>query len=51
MPGQRLMVFVSPGFIRTVRKQGGGDLLDRANRAGIVINSIDARGLHTPGCW
>jgi VWFA-related protein len=47
MPGQRLMVFVSPGFIRTVRTQGGGDLLDRATRAGIVINTIDARGLYT----
>jgi VWFA-related protein len=48
MPGQRLLVFVSPGFILTVRTQGGGDLVDRANRVGIVINTIDARGLYTP---
>jgi VWFA-related protein len=48
MPGQRVMVFVSPGFLLTVRTQESGDLVDRANRAGIVINTIDARGLYTP---
>jgi VWFA-related protein len=48
MPGQRVMVFVSPGFLLTKYTREGGDLIDRANRAGIVINSIDARGLYTP---
>jgi len=48
MPGQRIMVFVSPGFLLTVHTREGGDLIDRANRAGIVINTIDARGLYTP---
>jgi VWFA-related protein len=48
MPGQRIMVFISPGFILTSHTHEGGDLVDRANRAGIVINTIDARGLYTP---
>ncbi len=48
MPGQRVMVFISPGFILTTYTREGGDLIDRANRANIVINTIDARGLYTP---
>jgi VWFA-related protein len=48
MPGQRVMVFVSPGFILTVDTRQQGDLVDRANRAGVVINTIDARGLYAP---
>jgi VWFA-related protein len=48
MPGQRVMVFVSPGFVVTTYTREGGDLIDRANRANIVINTIDARGLYTP---
>jgi len=48
MPGQRVMVFVSPGFIVTTNTREGGDFIDRANRANVVINVIDARGLYTP---
>jgi VWFA-related protein len=49
MPGQRVMVFVSPGFIVTsMLSLEGSSLVDRANRAGVVINTIDARGLYTP---
>jgi VWFA-related protein len=48
MPGQRIMVLVSPGFLVTVQTHESGDLVDRANRANIVINTIDARGLYTP---
>jgi VWFA-related protein len=48
MPGQRVMVFVSPGFILTLETREQGDLIDRANRSNIVINTIDARGLYTP---
>jgi VWFA-related protein len=48
MPGQRIMVFVSPGFILTLQTREQGDLIDRANRSNIVINTIDARGLYTP---
>jgi VWFA-related protein len=48
MPGQRIMAFVSPGFIPSTLWSEISDLLDRANRSGIVINTIDARGLYTP---
>jgi VWFA-related protein len=49
MPGQRVMVFVSPGFvITTMLTSDSSSLIDRANRANIVINTIDARGLYTP---
>jgi VWFA-related protein len=49
MPGQRVMVFVSPGFIvTTALNLDSSSLIDRANRANIVINTIDARGLYTP---
>ncbi len=48
MPGQRVMVFVSPGFIPTTLWSETSDLIDRASHASIVINTIDARGLYTP---
>jgi VWFA-related protein len=48
MPGQRIMVLVSPGFIVTRTMETSSDLVDRANRANIVINTIDARGLYAP---
>ena len=48
MPGQRIMVFISPGFMLTTDTRQQGDLIDRANRAGVVVNTIDARGLYVP---
>jgi VWFA-related protein len=48
LPGQRIIVFVSPGFVLTNSTREGTSLIDRANRANIVINTIDARGLYTP---
>jgi VWFA-related protein len=48
MPGQRIMVLVSPGFIQTTLQSEAYDLVDRATRGGIVINAIDARGLYVP---
>lgn len=48
MPGQRIMVFVSPGFIPSSLWSETSGMVDRANRAGIVINTIDARGLYAP---
>ena len=48
MPGQRILVFVSPGFILTMGTRQQGDLIERANRSNIVVNTIDARGLYTP---
>jgi len=48
MPGQRKMVFVSPGFILSTLLAERSDLIDRATRAGVVIDTLDARGLYTP---
>ncbi len=48
MPGQRVLVFVSPGFVLTLETREQGDLIERANRSSIVINTIDARGLYAP---
>jgi VWFA-related protein len=48
MPGQRIMVFISPGFIRSTLWTELNDLVDRALRSKITINTIDARGLYTP---
>jgi len=48
MPGQRLLVYVSPGFDLTdgVVPHNWG-FIERAIRAGVVVNTIDARGLYT----
>src|SRR5271154_3273048 len=48
MPGQRIMVFVSPGFIPSTLWLEFNGVIDRATKANIVINTIDARGLYTP---
>ena len=48
MAGQRLLVYVSPGFVLSdmVSPDSWG-LIERAVRAGVVVNAIDARGLYT----
>jgi VWFA-related protein len=48
MPGERVMVLVSPGFIPSTLWTEISSLIDRANRAKVVINTIDGRGLYTP---
>src|SRR5882762_4044787 len=48
MPGQRVLVLVSPGFIASTLQSDASEMVDRATRANIVINTIDARGLYTP---
>ncbi|GAC1671555.1 MAG: hypothetical protein PVS2B2_03060 [Candidatus Acidiferrum sp.] len=48
MPGERVMVLVSPGFLMSTLTLDESALVDRANRSNIVINTIDARGLYTP---
>lgn len=49
MPGRRVMVYVSPGFVLPdgVMPDDWG-FIERAVRAGVVVNTIDARGLYTP---
>ena len=48
LPGQRVIVLVSPGFILSTLQYEASDLVDRATRANIVINTIDARALYVP---
>ncbi len=42
------MVLVSPGFLLTTQNLEMSAVVDRANRASVVINTIDGRGLYTP---
>lgn len=47
--GQRTMVFLSPGFYVGITRQAAlNDALNRAIRAGVVVNTLDLRGV-TPG--
>jgi len=46
MPGQRSIVLVSPGFITPRLEYEYSEIVDRAVRSQIVINSLDARGLY-----
>lgn len=49
MPGQRVLVYVSPGFLIGIPLQNeSGDWIEQAVRAGVVVNTVDARGLYTP---
>ena len=48
MPGERILVLASPGFILSTLFLEETGIIDRANRANIVINTVDARGLYTP---
>jgi len=48
MPGERIMLLVSPGFLLTTAYLDESGVIDRANRANVVINTLDARGLYAP---
>jgi VWFA-related protein len=48
MPGQRLVVMISPGFLLLADQlQDQSDVIDRAIKAGVTISALDARGLYT----
>jgi VWFA-related protein len=47
LPGRRIVVLVSPGFMNTQDLLAQSDIADRAVQSGIVINTLDARGLFT----
>jgi VWFA-related protein len=48
MPGKRNLVLVSPGFLLTIdHRSEEYDLLDRAIKANVTVNTIDMRGLFT----
>lgn len=51
LPGKRIIVLMSPGFFVTPSMRESGDIIDRATRANVVINSIDARGLYVSSVY
>lgn len=50
LQGTRSIVFASPGFLTPEQSRQKNNLFERAIRAEVVVNSLDARGLYTdPG--
>jgi len=47
LPGQRIVVFLSPGFILPQEQAALTDILNRAIREGVVINTLDVKGVFT----
>ena len=47
-PGQRIMVLVSPGFLSRTFESQVDQIVDRALRANITINTLDSKGLYAP---
>jgi VWFA-related protein len=46
LPGQRVIVMMSPGFfVLPTMHMPEGEVIDRATKENVVINTIDARGL------
>ena len=46
MPGTRVVVLASPGFITPTLEYEFNEIVDRAVRAQVLINTLDARGLY-----
>jgi VWFA-related protein len=46
MPGQRVVILASPGFVTPEQQTEKTDIMDRAVKANVVISSLDARGLY-----
>ncbi|HVI07836.1 MAG TPA: VWA domain-containing protein [Candidatus Binatia bacterium] len=46
MPGQRSVVLISPGFIVPTLEYEFNEIVDRALRAQVIVNTFDARGLY-----
>lgn len=52
MPGNRTIVLVSPGFlVNTDHRTAEYDVLDKAIRANVTVNTIDMRGIYTMPGW
>ncbi|MGP8246164.1 MAG: VWA domain-containing protein [Bryobacteraceae bacterium] len=50
MPGERVLVLVSPGFLTLVEhQQEKTDLIERAIRGNVIVNAINLLGLAIPG--
>jgi VWFA-related protein len=50
-PGQRVVVLCSPGFITPEDQSEKNDIIDRAIKANVTINSLGARGLYVDGMY
>jgi VWFA-related protein len=58
MPGDRIMILVSPGmYLPDELQRSLSESIDRATRSGVIINTLDGRGVYTidptgdvPGC-
>ncbi|MGC2530598.1 MAG: VWA domain-containing protein [Candidatus Acidiferrum sp.] len=51
LPGQRIIAMMSPGFFVTPVMHWSGEIIDRATKANIVLNTIDARGLYVSSVY
>jgi VWFA-related protein len=52
LPGQRVIVMMSPGFfLLPSMHQPAGEVIDRATKENVVINTIDARGLYVSSVY
>ncbi len=47
LPGQRSIVLVSPGFLTLTYEYDVSQVIDKANKANVFINTLDGRGLYT----
>jgi len=48
MPGERNIIFISPGFMSETKRAQVMELVSRALRSNVIVNSIDSRGLYVP---
>lgn len=46
MPGSRMLLLVSSGFLAETLEREQDQVINRALRAGVVINALDAKGLY-----
>jgi VWFA-related protein len=51
LPGQRLLVLISPGFLTVTMEAmaAKSQILDLAARSNVTVSALDARGLHVGG--
>lgn len=47
LPGRRSIIFISPGFMSYTQQGRIGDIVDRALRSNVIINTFDSKGLAT----
>src|SRR5438067_11918050 len=48
LPGHRHIIFVSPGFLTETQKYTISEIIDRALRNKVIVNTFDSKGLFAP---